>query len=168
MGSVQSYLPVAVVVAGAAAYGYTQLNKPALVPPHAGSSSASTSAPASKKQKQKKKAGTGAGAGASAGASEKGRSMRSTSCVVWKEESYLPLLSLSQTRVPSWRVRGSLPAGRPGYQRRDRNEAREAEGGRGLTARANSALRGCGTSWRWRGLSSKYGVPAVLAWVGVD
>ena len=77
MGSVQSYLPVAVVVAGAAAYGYTQLNKPALVPPHAGSSSASTSAPASKKQKQKKKAGTGAGAGAvagaSAGASDKGR-----------------------------------------------------------------------------------------------
>ena len=29
MGSAQSYLPVAAVVAGAAAYGYVQLNKPA-------------------------------------------------------------------------------------------------------------------------------------------
>ncbi|PIL25235.1 hypothetical protein GSI_13124 [Ganoderma sinense ZZ0214-1] len=74
MGSVQSYLPVAAVAAGAAAYGYVQLNKPAAAPQHAGPSSSSaasayTSAASSKKQKQKKKAGTGAGAGTS----EKGK-----------------------------------------------------------------------------------------------
>ncbi|KAM5544227.1 hypothetical protein V8D89_001887 [Ganoderma adspersum] len=68
MGSVQSYLPVAAVIAGAAAYGYVQLNRPAVAPHHAGpssSASASTSETSSKKQKQKKKAGTGAGAGTS-------------------------------------------------------------------------------------------------------
>lgn len=66
MGSAQSYLPVAAVVAGAAAYGYVQLNKPAGVSQHAGpSSSSSASALSSKKQKQKKKAGVGAGAGTS-------------------------------------------------------------------------------------------------------
>ncbi len=63
MGSAQSYLPVAAVVAGAAAYGYVQFTRPVAVPQHAGpSSSSSTSAAPSKKPKQKKKAGTGAGA----------------------------------------------------------------------------------------------------------
>ncbi len=57
MGSAQSYLPAAtLVVAGAAAYGYSQTNKPAAVAPRQFPSS---SAPSSKKQKQKKKAGAG-------------------------------------------------------------------------------------------------------------
>ncbi len=55
MGSAQSYIPLGTaVVAGAAAYGYAQLNKPAPV-----SQAPSTSASSSKKQKQKKKVGAG-------------------------------------------------------------------------------------------------------------
>ena len=46
MGSAQSYIPVTVVVAGAAAYGYTQLNKPAAAAQHpSATSSASSSLP---------------------------------------------------------------------------------------------------------------------------
>lgn len=59
MGSAQSYLPVAtIVVAGAAAYGYSHVNKPDAGPE---GTSASSSASSSKKQKQKKKAGARAG-----------------------------------------------------------------------------------------------------------
>lgn len=56
MGSAQSYIPVTVVVAGAAAYGYTQLNKPAAAAQHP----SATSSASSSKKKQKKKAGAGA------------------------------------------------------------------------------------------------------------
>ncbi|KAI0741281.1 hypothetical protein C8Q80DRAFT_1193465 [Daedaleopsis nitida] len=59
MGSAQSYLPVAtIVVAGAAAYGYSHVTNPDAVPE---GTSASSSATSSKKQKQKKKAGARAG-----------------------------------------------------------------------------------------------------------
>ena len=73
MGSAQSYIPVAtLVVAGAAAYGYSPLKKPAPVLQGQGPSTASSSASSSsKKQKQKKKAGMGASASAGAGASSK-------------------------------------------------------------------------------------------------
>ncbi|KAI0709705.1 hypothetical protein C8T65DRAFT_575529 [Cerioporus squamosus] len=69
MGSAQSYIPLAtVVVAGAAAYGYAQLNKPA--PVSQGPSTSTASSSSSKKQKQKKKAGASAGAGSGASTKE--------------------------------------------------------------------------------------------------